>query len=260
MTFKERFQAGDCTMNLLEDLSELWHRYFNDKPLNEFLGLDDVDTYVWTIHGTDSLAQRLSQYAYPRYTGIRVYWVDLRLQLDAMLLDILGHKYSARFELEDNCNWKIVFQFQGEMDEKHSRYIIQRLGLREVNLNDFTTSPSISLNQAKGLWSKMFHRDVSHVFADQGDIWFLHKAYQVPEERRASNLIIKWEKQLRRQINSQRYPAMNHETAAHQLYGFVKALEVLGFAEKDKYLVQLDHFSKDPSLRISWPAEDEPMP
>lgn len=259
MTFKERFQAGDCTMNMLEDLTELWLRYFNDRPLDEFLGLDDRDSHVWTIYGTDWLAHRLSRYAYPRFTGIRVLWGDLERLIKDTLLDMLGHKYSVGLELKDTSNWKVVFQIEGKVNEGRSRHIIQRLGLNEINLDHFVEHRSITSNQAKGLLSKMFHREVSHVLADYEGVWILHKAYQMPEEGKVFNLVSRYERRLQQQIVSLRYPAVNQETAAHQLFGFVKSLEMLGFVEKDKYLVQLDHFSKDPEQRLAWPDENELM-
>lgn len=55
-------------------------------------------------------------------------------------------------------------------------------------------------------------------------------------------MVDEWEEALAHQIESERYPEINPETARHELYGFMVALRELGIYDPDKCLVEPRHF------------------
>ncbi len=55
-------------------------------------------------------------------------------------------------------------------------------------------------------------------------------------------MVDEWEEALAYQIESERYPEINPETARHELYGFMVALRELGIYDPDKCIVEPRHF------------------
>ena len=60
MTFKERFQARECSFNMIEDWIELWHTWDIKMALPAFLGLSEEEYGVLLVEGYDALARRLN--------------------------------------------------------------------------------------------------------------------------------------------------------------------------------------------------------
>ena len=72
MTFKERFQARECSFNMIEDWIELWHTWDIKMALPAFLGLSEEEYGVLLVEGYDALARRLNTDAETHYMAVTV--------------------------------------------------------------------------------------------------------------------------------------------------------------------------------------------
>lgn len=67
MTFKEMFQSGQCSIAVIDEWVDLWHKGSFDQPLKEFLGLTDEEYQNWLVGGDTALAHQLNECSEPEY-------------------------------------------------------------------------------------------------------------------------------------------------------------------------------------------------
>lgn len=78
--------------------------------------------------------------------------------------------------------------------------------------------------------------------ADDHGVWIICREYRASSQEYAAGLISRCEKRLRREIHSNRYPIVNKDTAAHQLFGFKEALKLLGLIPENQWTVDPEYF------------------
>lgn len=109
---------------------------------------------------------------------------------------------------------------------------------RSVMEYDSAGSIEEAVEQARGLESEL---DVN----EPPTSYTVIKETDYREEITAVDPVImvdEWEEALAYQIESERYPEINPETARHELYGFMVALRELGIYDPDKCVVEPRHF------------------
>ena len=247
MTFKERFQAGECSINTIEDWIEFWHTGDSKLSLPAFLGLSEEEYGVLLAEGYDALAHRLNADTETHYMAVHLEWEDLENQLNELIRSLLSAAYTVHMKRSDFYYWDIVLHKDGEINEKSSEYICERLDLRDINTDHFLHSDSIDQNQARGLLEKLFACEIISSHADDDGVWFFHKPLYASSRSWVARCIGCFEQRLNMEIGSRHYPATTAETAAHQLYGFVTALKELGMVGEHEYPITLDHFTKCPN-------------
>lgn len=246
MTFKERFLAGDCTIGAIEDWVEFWHEGSSTKTLPEFLGLTDGEYAIWLAQGDSALVREISDGAEPVYMAVHIAWEELRSRLSELVNSLLGFHYTIKIERSDFYYWDMVLHCDKEIDEKRSEYICEKLDLQDIDVEHFLSSNSIDKSQLRGLLEKLLRQEVVSSHADDEGVWIFYKALHASSKGWADARIEKYERRLRTEIGSRRYPVTNKETAAHQLYGYVKALQELGLVAEDEHVITLEHFSNIP--------------
>lgn len=247
MTFKERFQARECSFNMIEDWIELWHTCDIKMALPAFLGLSEEEYGVLLVEGYDALARRLNTDAETHYMAVHLEWEDLENQLNELIRSLLSAAYTVHMKRSDFYYWDIVLHKNGEISEKDSEYICERLDLRDISTDHFLYSDSIDQNQACGLLEKLFGREIVSSHADDEGVWFFHKPLYASSRSWVAQHVGRFEQRLNMEIGNRHYPATTAETAAHQLYGFVTALKELGMVREHEYPITLDHFTKRPN-------------
>lgn len=235
MTFKERFQARECSFNMIEDWIELWHTWDIKMALPAFLGLSEEEYGVLLVEGYDALARRLNTDAETHYMAVHLEWEDLENQLNELIRSLLSAAYTVHMKRSDFYYWDIVLHKNGEISEKDSEYICERLDLRDISTDHFLYSDSIDQNQACGLLEKLFGREIVSSHADDEGVWFFHKPLYASSRSWVAQHVGRFEQRLNMEIGNRHYPATTAETAAHQLYGFVTALKELGMVSLPTY-------------------------
>lgn len=246
MTFKERFSAGDCTIDTIEDWVNFWHEGNTAKTLLELLGLTDEEYGLWLAKGDCALAREISDGAETAYMAVHITWEDLHSRLSELVNSLLGFHYTIGIERSDFYYWDMVLHCDKEIDEKRSKYICEKLDLRDIDVEHFLNSNTIDKSQLRGLLEKLLQHEVVSSHADDEGVWIFYKALHASSKGWADAHIEKYERRLRTEIGSRRYPVTNKETAAHQLYGYVKALQELGLVADDEHVITLEHFSNMP--------------
>lgn len=100
-----------------------------------------------------------------------------------------------------------------------------------------------AIEQARGLYAE-------EDFSDDEPTYTIVKetnAKTEEDEVEPKLLIAGWQTQLETQVKNQHYSDIDPRTAAHELYGFMVALERLGLIEEEDCLVKPDAFQPQPS-------------
>ena len=247
MTFKERFQAGECSFSMIEDWIELWHTWDIKMTLPAFLGLSEEEYGVLLTEGYDALARRLNADAENHYVAFHMKWEVLEDQLSELVQSMLGVRYTLCIKRSDFYYWDIVLHIGREINEEDSEYICEHLDLRDISTDHFLYSDCIDQNQACGLLEKLFGREIVSSHADDEGVWFFYKSLHASSRDWAAQQISRFEQRLSMEIGNRHYPATTVETAAHQLYGFVMALKELGIVGEHEYPIAPAHFTKQPN-------------
>ena len=193
------------------------------------------------------LARWLNTDAETHYMAVHLEWEDLENQLNELIRSLLSAAYTVHMKRSDFYYWDIVLYKDGEISEKDSEYICERLDLRDISTDHFLYSDSIDQNQACGLLEKLFGREIVSSHADDEGVWFFHKPLYASSRSWVAQHVGRFEQRLNMEIGNRHYPATTAETAAHQLYGFVTALKALGMVREHEYPITLDHFTKRPN-------------
>ena len=113
---------------------------------------------------------------------------------------------------------------------------------RSVMEYDDADSLEVAIEQARGLESELDAEepDVTVTVIRETDDRTVEEEHLVPEA-----LFVAEKKFLERQIESYHYPDTDHRAAAHELYGFARALKELGIIEDgdERFSVTLDTFA-----------------
>ena len=114
-----------------------------------FLGLSEEECGVLLVEGYDALARRLNTDAETHYMAVHLEWEDLENQLNELIRSLLLRRiYGFYMKRSDFYYWDIVLHKDGEISEKDSEYICERLDLRDISTDHFLYSDSIDQNQA----------------------------------------------------------------------------------------------------------------
>lgn len=202
MTFKERFQARECSFNMIEDWIELWHTWDIKMALPAFLGLSEEEYGVLLVEGYDALARRLNTDAETHYMAVHLEWEDLENQLNELIRSLLSAAYTVHMKRSDFYYWDIVLHKNGEISEKDSEYICERLDLRDISTDHFLYSDSIDQNQACGLLEKLFGREIVSSHADDEGVWFFHKPLYASSRSWVAQHVGRFEQRLNMEIGN----------------------------------------------------------
>jgi len=217
MTFKERFIAGDCTFDTIEDWVGFWHDGNSTKTLPEFLGLTDEEYGLWLAQGNYALARKISDGTETAYMAVHITWEDLHSRLSELVNSLLGFHYTIRIERSDFYYWDMVLHCDMEIDEKRSEHICEKLDLRDIDVEHFLNSNTIDKSQLRGLLEKLLQHEVVSSHADDEGVWIFYKALHATSKGWAESRIEAYERRLRMEIRSRRYPATDRTTAAEEL-------------------------------------------
>lgn len=127
MTFKERFQARECSFNMIEDWIELWHTWDIKMALPAFLGLSEEEYGVLLVEGYDALARRLNTDAETHYMAVHLEWEDLENQLNELIRSLLSAAYTVHMKRSDFYYWDIVLHKNGRSARKTANISVNAL-------------------------------------------------------------------------------------------------------------------------------------
>ena len=244
MTFKELFQAGQCSISAIDAWVEIWRRGTDiGQSLQTFLGLADEEYKIWLMRGNAGLAQTLNSGHTPEYETVYLGWDELTAQLQDVVDSALGPGYTVTLRRQDYYYWDMRLETAWEMDEALSKNICERLDLRDVDVLMFLDDDWVDNNYLCGLLSKLTHREVTSSHADDNGVWIICKSLLWSSPEFTKYLLAKCEKRLRREIGDRHYALVTPDTAFHQLFGFKEALTMLGLLERDIFFVMPDHFA-----------------
>ena len=244
MTFKELFQAGQCSIIAIDAWVEIWHKGKDiGQSLKSFLGLTDEEYQIWLLQGNAGLAQTLNSGHTPEYETVYLGWDELTVELQEIVNSELGPGYTITLRRQDYYYWDMRLETVREIDEALSEKICERLDLRDVDVLIFLDNDWVDSNYLCGLLSKLTHREVASSHADDNGVWIICKNLLWSSPEFTKHLLAKCEKRLRREIGDRHYALVTPDTACHQLFGFKEALTMLGLLERDKFFVMPDHFA-----------------
>ena len=250
MTFKELFQAGQCSIIAIDAWVEIWHKRKDiGQSLKSFLGLTDDEYQIWLLQGNAGLAQTLNNGHTPEYETVYLGWDELTAQVQEIVNSELGPGYTITLRRQDYYYWDMRIETVREMDEALSEKICERLDLRDVDVLMFLDNDWVDSNYLCGLLSKLTHREVTSSHADDNGVWIICKSLLWSSPEFTKYLLAKCEKRLRREIGDRHYSLVTPDTAYHQLFGFMEALTLLGLLDRDKLFVLPDHFVDTTAIR-----------
>ena len=245
MTFKELFQAGQCSISAIDAWVEIWHKGKDiGQSLQTFLGLTDEEYQIWLTRGNAGLAQTLNSGHTPEYETVYLSWDELTAQIQEIVDSELGPGNTVTLRRQDYYYWDMRLETAQEMDEVLSENICKRLDLRDVDVLMFLDDDWVDSNCLRGLLSKLTHREVTSSHADDNGVWIICKSLLWSSPEFTEYLLAKCEERLRREIGDRHYSLVTPDTACHQLFGFMEALTLLGLFDRDKLFVLPDHFSE----------------
>ena len=244
MTFRELFQTGQCSISAIDVWTEIWHnRSDAKKSLQEFLGLNDEEYQAWVLHGNAGLVQQINSAHLPEYGVAYLGWDELTEQLQEIVYAELGLGYTVTLRRQDYYYWDLNLKTTQEMDAEQSEIICECLDLQGVDVEVFLNEDWIDSSYLHGLLSKLTHREVTSSHADDNGVWIIYKNLLWSSPKFTERLLADCEKRLRKEILDKRYPTVNEDTAAHQLFGFKEALLKLGLLDRENWRVMPDHFA-----------------
>lgn len=165
------------------------------------------------------------------------------MQLQALVNDALGEGYAIKLRRQDFYYWDMQLNTAREMDEALSEEICTRLNLQNVDKLMFLDDHWVESSSLNELLSKLTHREVTSSHADDYGVWIICRGLIWSSPEFVGQLLVQCEQRLRKEIGSRNYPAVNPNTACHQLFGFKEALIMLGLLTQDDYMVTLEHFA-----------------
>ena len=244
MTFKELFQAGQCSISAIDAWVEIWHKGKGIRQsLQIFLGLTDEEYQIWLMRGNAGLAKSLNSGHMPEYETVYLGWDELTAQLQEIVNTELGSGYTVTLHRQDYYYWDMQIETDQEMDETLSEKICKRLDLQNVDVLMFFDDDCVDSSHLFVLLSRLTHREVTSSHADDYGVWIICKSLVWSSPEFTEHLLVKCEKRLRREIKDRHYSSVDPDTACHQLFGFMEALTMLGLLGRDKFFVMPDHFA-----------------
>lgn len=245
MTFKELFQEGQCSINTIDALADIWHkRDCITQNLQDFLGLNDMEYQTWLSQGNAGLAQKLHDGYTPEYNAVYLGWDELTAQIQTVVDDELGPGYTVKLRRQECYYWDVKLKAAQQMDEALSEMICERLDLQDVDALIFLEDDWVDSSHFCKLLTKLTHREVCSSHADDYGVWIICKSLTWSTPEFTQHLLAQCERRLRQEIGSCHYRLINADTACHQLFGFKEALVMLGLLERDQCVVMPNHFSK----------------
>lgn len=244
MTFKELLQTGQCSISAIGTWSEIWHQRIDaKKSLQEFLGLNNEEYQAWLLHGNAGLVQQINSGHPPEHGVVYLGWDELTDQLQKIVCNELGVNYIVTLRRRDYYYWDLSLKTTQAMDSELSEKLCERLDLRDVDVGSFCEGTWIDSSHLYGLLGKLTHREVTSSHADDNGVWIIYKNLIWSSPEFTEKLLADCERRLRKEILSKRYPTVNEDTAAHQLFGFKGALTQLGLLDREAWRVMPDHFA-----------------
>lgn len=108
MTFKELFQAGQCSISAIDAWVEIWHKGKDIRQsLQTFLGLTDEEYQIWLTRGNAGLAQTLNSGHMPEYETVYLSWDELTAQIQEIVDSELGPGNTVTLRRQDYYYWDI---------------------------------------------------------------------------------------------------------------------------------------------------------
>ena len=246
MTFKELFQAGQCSISAIDTWSEIWHKRTDmGQSLQTFLGLTNAEYQAWLMQGNAGLAQLLTSGHMSAYETVHLGWDELTAQLQEIVDAELGPGFTVALRRQDYYYWDMQLETSHKMNEALSEKICKRLDLRDVDVLVFLYDDWVDNNSLCGLLSKLTHREVTSSHADDHGVWIICKSLIQSSPEFTAHLLARCEQRLRCEITNRHYSLVNPDTACHQLFGFMEALVMLGLLERDKLAVVPNHFKNE---------------
>lgn len=182
MTFKERFQAGGCTIDTINDWISAWHAGNMKQSLPCFLGLTDEEYGLWQSQGEAALSEFLSRDAKPCYTASHIGWAELREQLTEFVQSRLGTNYTLSIWRSINYYWDLKLHTEEKIDEQCSGHICTQLSLCDIDPAHFVDCRLIEQEQLNGLLEKMLHKKVKFNYADEKGVWIFYRSLCLSDE------------------------------------------------------------------------------
>lgn len=243
MSFREQFISGKCNLEALEEWVNIWHSgVAEDGPIQDFLGLSNEEYQVWLSQGNEALAKMLTGTAEPQYIALHLDWDALGDNLEALVRSLLGDDYEITISRVEYYYWDMKLTIPVDIDEELIKQICEKLHLQGVDPESFLWSEDVGNEKMNGLLSMLVNREVDSNHADDYGVWIICREYRTSSPEYAASLISRCEKRLRGEIRSPRYPTVNEDTAAHQLFGFKEALKLLGLIPENQWIVDPEHF------------------
>lgn len=176
MTFKERYQRGDCSIHIINDWVEAWRANgLDQKLLPGVLGLSENAYRLWAIEGEQALEKLLSDSVNAPYLAIHLDWEELGDRLDKLVQSLLGQDYSISIERVDYYYWDMKLDFPADVDEDLSAKTCGLLDLQEVETDHFIWSEDVGNESLNGLLGKLVQREVDSNHADDYGVWVICK-------------------------------------------------------------------------------------
>jgi len=158
MTFKELYQSGQCSFNVISTWVEIWHECGYNQSLQNFLGLTGQEYQVWLTKGETALAQMLSDGRVPKHTAVHLGWEELKAHLQNLVDAERGSGFMVDLKPYDDYYWRMFLVTKQKIDK----------GVEISFEQDWLDNDKLC-----GLLSKLTHQEVISSHADKNGIWII---------------------------------------------------------------------------------------